>query len=221
MPTTLPSTNSSKESAGYDHLVKRYRVWAPRYDKYWKKYTHATLSKTLESVDWQGVDRVLDVACGTGVLTSMIHKRDARIHVTGIDVSPHMVERATKNYPPDKHAADWAVGFAEKLPLDDQTYDVVTCNNAFHLVQDADRALQEFYRVLRPNGQVVLVDWALDKVTMKAFSGFLKVSDRQRRKILNHNALAGRVEQAGFRLERSEHFNPNWFWGLALILGRK
>src|SRR5687768_8319556 len=144
MPTPTSPTNYAK-------LLKRYSAYAPVYDRRWGRYSAATLGKALENIPADGDAALLDVACGTGLLAGMLRKSHPRLRITGIDISADMLEKAKQRVPPGDGVM-WRVGTAENIPLPDNQFDVVTCTNAFHLVQDPQTALGEFRRVLRPGG---------------------------------------------------------------------
>src|ERR1700732_3873733 len=67
--------------------------------------------------------RVLDVACGTGVVAITAARLGAR--VTGLDLTPELLERAHENSRAANVEIDWHEGDVEKLPFDDTAFDVV------------------------------------------------------------------------------------------------
>ena len=95
--------------------------------------------------------RVLDLACGTGLVAKEIAGRGAA--VTGIDISEPMIVRARVRVPD----ASFEVGSAEALSFADASFDAATCAQAFHWL-DQPRALAELARVVRPGG-IVAVWW--------------------------------------------------------------
>ena len=116
-------------------------------------YERARPSYPAEAVAWL-VDRteigpgstVLDVGAGTGKLTRLLLASGARV----VAVEPIEEMRALVE---DAEAVE---GTAEELPFTDASADVVTVAQAFHWF-DAERALAEIHRVLRPDGYLVLV----------------------------------------------------------------
>ncbi len=97
--------------------------------------------------------RVLDVACGTGVVAREAAGRGAA--VTGLDCNPGMLAVATRLAP----AVDWREGTAEALPFDDATFDAVTCQFGLMFFADRVKALAEMARVTRPGGRLVVATW--------------------------------------------------------------
>ncbi|MEH3033535.1 MAG: methyltransferase domain-containing protein [Aeromicrobium erythreum] len=96
--------------------------------------------------------RVLDVGCGTGILTHRIREELDPEVLVGVDPSAGMLARAQERDP----SIDFREGRAEQLPLDDASVDAVTSTEAFHFF-DQPAALAEFSRVLAPGGTLVVV----------------------------------------------------------------
>lgn len=98
------------------------------------------------------VKRVLDVGCGTGILTRRIASQLPAAHVVGCDFSAGMLRQASSR----RHAAGWVRGNALQLPFADALFDAVVSTEAFHWFPDQAAALAEFYRVLRPGGRMLV-----------------------------------------------------------------
>ena len=102
-------------------------------------------------------ERVLDVACGTGVIA----RRAAELvgptgSVTGIDLSPDMIDVAKATEGPAGAHIEWHVADATSLPLPDARYDVALCQMGLMFMEDRAAALAEMRRVLTPGGRIVL-----------------------------------------------------------------
>ena len=99
---------------------------------------------------------VVDIGCGGGVLVRALTARGAR--VTGVEISESQLATAIRD--DDSGGARYVVGVAERLPLSDQSADVVVFMRAFHHVPPADMlsALREARRVLRPGGVVYIAE---------------------------------------------------------------
>ncbi|HSJ87219.1 MAG TPA: methyltransferase domain-containing protein [Anaerolineales bacterium] len=103
--------------------------------------------------------QVLDLGCGTGTLTVMLKQAHPHAHVTGLDGDPQVLKIAReKSRSMDIH---WKEGFASSLPYPNATFDrVVTSLVIHHLVtDDKRRAFQEIYRVLKPQGELYVLDF--------------------------------------------------------------
>jgi SAM-dependent methyltransferase len=119
--------------------------------------------KLLDAAAIGGGERVLDVACGTGVLTRGARARGARAH--GLDVEAAMLAVAREVEP----GVAWCRGSATALPYPDASFDVVTCQFGLMFVPDRGGALDEMVRVTRPGGRVAIAVWdALESVPAQA-----------------------------------------------------
>lgn len=98
---------------------------------------------------------VLDVGCGTGMLSEQLLSALPSCRLTGVDLSPAMVERARARL---AGRAEVREADAERLPFHDGAFDLVVCNDSFHHYPDPDRAAFQMWRVLRKGGALVLGD---------------------------------------------------------------
>ncbi len=208
-------------NANYRHLLKRYAFYAPRYDRIFRRYSSATLGKALEAIPLDSQSWLLDVACGTGLLAEMLLTRRPNLHFTGVDISPQMLQQAQSRLPylPGKY--EWLAGCAESLPVPSDRFDVLTCTNAFHLVQNPQAALAEFRRVLKPGGVIVIVDWCLDFRVMRLREAALRVADRQKRSLLHLSEMVALVQHSGFQVQQQERFVPRPMWGLMCVTAQR
>lgn len=99
---------------------------------------------------------VLDVACGTGVLAREARRRFAEADVHGLDRNEGMLHTARRTEP----RVEWRLSRAERLPYEDATVDVVTCQFGLMFFDDRSGAVSEMWRVLRPGGRLVVAVWA-------------------------------------------------------------
>jgi SAM-dependent methyltransferase len=101
-------------------------------------------------------DRVLDVACGTGVLArEAVRRSTPGGHVTGVDPNPGMLAVARERAPD----VVWQRGMAESLPCEDAAFDVVVSQFGLMFVRDRAAAIEEMLRVLRPGGVLAVAVW--------------------------------------------------------------
>jgi ubiquinone/menaquinone biosynthesis C-methylase UbiE len=104
--------------------------------------------------------RVLDVACGTGIVArTAVHHTGATGVVVGLDLHAGMLAVARAQDP----TGAWVHGSVSALPFTTSAFDVVVCQQGLQFFPDRLTALREMYRVLRPGGRVALAVWgALD-----------------------------------------------------------
>jgi ubiquinone/menaquinone biosynthesis C-methylase UbiE len=96
--------------------------------------------------------RLLDVGCGTGQLASRLRRELRSTRVVGCDFSRGMLGRAAAREP----GACWAQGDAARLPFADASHEALVSTEAFHWFPDKLAALAEFFRVLAPDGRLLV-----------------------------------------------------------------
>jgi SAM-dependent methyltransferase len=113
--------------------------------------------------DFAGVHegKVLDVGCGSGVLTEELARRVGEANVAAVDPSP-MVEACRARVP----GADVRTGAAEDLPWPDGAFDAALAQLVLHFMDDARAGLAEMGRVVRPGGVVAGCTWNFPKMPL-------------------------------------------------------
>jgi ubiquinone/menaquinone biosynthesis C-methylase UbiE len=139
-------------------FVEAYGGSAPEnYERYFVPAIGRPLAADLMDTAALGPgERVLDVACGTGVVTRLAAERVGRAGtVAGLDINPGMLAVA-RSLPAPGVAIDWHQGSAESMPLPDAAFDVVLCQLGLQFVPDKAAAMREMRRVLAPRGRLVV-----------------------------------------------------------------
>jgi demethylmenaquinone methyltransferase/2-methoxy-6-polyprenyl-1,4-benzoquinol methylase len=137
-----------------------FNAIAPRYDllnsllsggmhKVWERRLVESLPKWPQAT-------CLDLCTGTGALVPRLAKRFGR--VLGVDISEKMLARARQRFPDLQNVA-WQEGDAQALALEAATFDVVTVAYGVRNWPDPERGLREVARVLRPGGQVGILEF--------------------------------------------------------------
>ena len=123
------------------HVPALFQQWAPR---------------VVHAARIEPGHRVLDVACGTGVLAreAVHHVGDAG-RVTGLDPASGMLAVAEKLGP----AVDWQIGTAEALPFESASFDAAISQFGLMFFQDRAKAISEMVRVLAPGGRLAVAVW--------------------------------------------------------------
>jgi ubiquinone/menaquinone biosynthesis C-methylase UbiE len=98
---------------------------------------------------------VLEIAIGTG--RNLRYYPDG-VRVTGIELSPEMLELARREAAATGRQADLRVGNAERLEFPDESFDTVTCTLSLCTIPDDRAAVREVRRVLRPGGRLILME---------------------------------------------------------------
>jgi SAM-dependent methyltransferase len=112
----------------------------------------------LDAAEVRVGQRVLDVACGTGVVTRLLAERVGSTgRVVGFDFNPGMLAAARAAAP--GRAIEWLEGNAMSMPLPDATFDAVVCQQGLQFIPDKLAALREMRRVLVPSGRLAMSLW--------------------------------------------------------------
>jgi ubiquinone/menaquinone biosynthesis C-methylase UbiE len=114
----------------------------------------------LEHVGLRTGERVLDVACGTGIVARLAAPQVGLSGtVVGLDLNTGMLDVARAQPSESGATAEWRQGDATALPFADAAFDVVCCQQGLQFFPDKGRALREMSRVLVPGGRLALSVW--------------------------------------------------------------
>jgi ubiquinone/menaquinone biosynthesis C-methylase UbiE len=152
-----PQNNEATRTPPPD-FFRRYGGSAPEnYERYFVPVIGEPLATDLiDRAALRPGERVLDVACGTGVVARLAAAHvGATGTVAGIDINPGMLAVARSAVPPGM-AIEWYEASAEALPLPDESFDVVLCQMGLQFFPDRLAALREMRRVLAPGGRLVI-----------------------------------------------------------------
>jgi len=132
------------------HPATRGFAAADVYERGRPDYPTAAIARIVERFDLRPDRIVLDLAAGTGKLTRLLAASGA--NVIAVEPVPEMRAELERRVP----GVTILAGTAERIPLDDGAVDAVTVGQAFHWF-DAEVALREIHRVLRPGGGLALI----------------------------------------------------------------
>ena len=198
-------------------------------DKLWRRKTVAQMTAAWE---------VLDVAIGTADLTIEMLRRGKAVHVTGLDLSREIMRIVEEKcerlkVKGERLNVDFVYGNAQEMPFEDERFDAVTCAFGCRNFSDLEAGLREMYRVLKPGGEVVILEfsypenrlirWLYDLYFshILPFVGRVVSRDKTAYTYLNKSVkgfiwgerFAQKMRDAGFR---EEHFIPMTF-GIATV----
>lgn len=132
--------------------INAYRQWSASYDDPGNGLFDLDEPIVYEISDALPIGTALDAACGTGRFTSHLVERGHR--VIGVDNSPDMLQQAHRRFP----TADFVLGDLHRLPLADDSVDVVVNGLALTHVNALPPVMAEFGRVLRHGGHLIISD---------------------------------------------------------------
>lgn len=137
------------------HLKDYFNQMASKWDEIMGPEVVERLREIVKKYGVNKGAKVLDVACGTGILTPiLLDTVGENGEVVGIDFAPEMVKRArAKNWGPN---ARFLVADVMDMPFEDESFDQVFCNGALPHFPDIPVSLSEMKRVLRAGGSLVI-----------------------------------------------------------------
>jgi len=120
---------------------------------------------------------VLEVAPGPGFFAIELAKL-GDFNITGLDISHTFIDIAKDNARSARVAIDFRLGNASAMPFSSETFDFIYCSAAFKNFAEPIRALDEMHRVLRPGGEVLIVDLRKD-VSLEEIDSYVRQSGRR------------------------------------------
>jgi len=201
------SVSQSEIPAVYDSLSKTYDIWG-------KLAETRARDRAIELADIKDGQNILEVAVGTGLGFYEIVQRNPNGTNIGVDISPGMLRKAEKRLG-KLTAANYElkVGNAFSLEAEDERLDLLVNNYMFDLIafDKMDAILEEFKRVLKKGGKLILVNMTegqtfgcgiyslLYRISPKSFGGCRGVK------------ISNKLQQNGFDVKTREYFQQWWF----------
>lgn len=193
----------------------QYNSQAQSYDRRWSRYINKTLAFLLEWAEIPVAANVLDVACGTGELERLLLTKHSDQSISGIDISEKMLTQARKKlkgYP----NVTLKRGTASQLPFPDRHFDIIVSASSFHYFPNPEKALAEVNRVLKPSGQIVILDWCKDFLLCRICDWLLKRFDPAHQQCYTEAEFHTLLENSGLRIQRSQRIRFDVIWGLMI-----
>jgi ubiquinone/menaquinone biosynthesis C-methylase UbiE len=138
-----------------DRVRAMYEREAPKYDRSMGLFERFVLGDARVWACKRARGDVLELAVGTG-LNLPHYPHD--VHLTGVELSPAMLNIAKRRTADLRREADLRVGDAEELEFADASFDTVLCTYGLCTIPDAGQAVREAARVLKPGGRLVLAE---------------------------------------------------------------
>lgn len=172
-------------------------------------------TEAIDILDFKATDKILDLGCGTGVMTIQIAKHlKSPGHIIGIDAAENMIKVANRNLkktsPGD--TCSFMAALAEELPFEGESFDYCFSSMFYHhLPLELKKiSLQESYRILKPGGVLVVID--IDKpgnifAKIFALAGYVLLIQKAIKENVD-GILPELIEQAGF--EKPKLLKRKW-----------
>jgi ubiquinone/menaquinone biosynthesis C-methylase UbiE len=159
----------------------------------------------INNIDLLPGKKVLDVGSGPGFLARIIKdKVGAKGLVHGIDVSEFMINIA-QSKSDEKDGIKFSYGDATDLQFPDESFDTITCTQVLEYLNDVDKALKEFNRIVRKGGKVAILDTDWDSIVWHSSNPermrrVLKIWEAHASDPFLPRTLSPRMERAGFKV---------------------
>jgi SAM-dependent methyltransferase len=173
-------------------VVEHFTRRASYYDRSSRWCTDPVLAeRTFNAVAPRPEHRLLDLACGTGLVSKVFKGKVAE--VVGLDLTPAMFAQAAP------YVDRLVEGNASALPFEDSSFDRAVCRQGTQFMDD-QKAVSELYRVLKPGGRAVLVHLcAYGAEDKEDYFEILRLRNPARRNFYLREDLKRLLEQAGFK----------------------
>jgi ubiquinone/menaquinone biosynthesis C-methylase UbiE len=149
---------------------------ADAYARLVRSRTDPSFTRFVEALHVTSVDDVLDVGCGTGLLSLSLAATAA--HVTGIDLTPEMLEQARALQAELRiDNVRWQQGDVLPLPFADGTFSIVVTKATFHHLTDPAAVLAQMIRVCTSSGRIAVSDLTPDPAKVESFDHIEKLRD--------------------------------------------
>lgn len=188
------------EATRLDRLRRYWDKQSRRYDQQMEFADRRFFGDTRSWICGQATGEVLEVAVGTGLNLPLY---PPTVRLTGIDLSPAMLEQARRRAP----SADLREGDAQRLSFPDASFDTVVATFSLCAIPDDRVAVGEMWRVLRPGGLLLLADHVVStSAPVRLLQGIVELvsvpvgGEHFRRRPIEH------VCALGFTIERHERF---------------
>ncbi len=192
-------------------ILEEYARLAPQYDSRWSSYVRSSVENTVARLPVERGQRILDVGCGTGQLLEMLHDQLPSVHSLGVDLSVPMLSVARSRLP---NALPLVNSWAEHQPFLDASFDCIVTTSVFHYFREPKTALNEFHRLLKPGGSLVITDWCDDYLTCKIYDFFLRAFSPSHVRSYTCSQLDRLLRESFFDPISIDRYRIGAMWGL-------
>jgi ubiquinone/menaquinone biosynthesis C-methylase UbiE len=200
---------------------REYADEAARYDRRWAAYLRGSMDLLRPWLAEEPPGALLDVGCGTAVLLNALRGwKIAPDRYAGADPSAEMLRMAAARITGDGRAAVVCAP-AEALPFGDASFDTVVSVSSFHYWPEPIAGIREMRRVLRPEGRIIVADWARDFATMRLMDAVTRVTRHAMVRTYAEREIRAMLGEAGLRVVRSRRAKIGPLWGLWVAEAKK
>jgi len=200
---------------------------AVSYNRTWRAFSEKTLAATCSVIDLARLSnfaeehfrapRILDVACGTGLLLQQLARLIPHAELFGVDESPDMLAQARlllENYPGIHFVQAALRKDIAELPYEPTSFDLITCTNAFHYMDDPVAVVRGLALLLAPQGQIVIEDYTgrTFPFPWRAFWWFIRRVDPQHIRTYTLAEAQILCQAARLHPREAKEFSINLLW---------
>jgi ubiquinone/menaquinone biosynthesis C-methylase UbiE len=200
-----------------------FRILTPFYDfiQRWIVRDVRYKSRLIEQANIQAGQHVMDLGCGTGTLAIMAKQAQPNAEVIGLDADPDMLKVARLKSAQGKVDVRFDQGMTFDLPYPDNSFDRILSSIMIHHLKtpDKEKTAREVYRVLKPGGQLHVIDFGKPSTWYgKLLGPFLNKFEEANDNI--DGKLPVMFESAGLKVQEMGNF-WTFFGDLTFLAGEK
>lgn len=152
--------------------------------------------------------RVLDIACGTGIVSCEFAKHTKE--VIGLDITEEMLNQAKKlQKEKNLNNISFKNSNVEILPFEDNSFDIVFTRYSFHHFLDTQKVFDEMLRVCKKDGKIVIVDVALEQSVSLAYNQMEKLRDPSHTKALTFQEFSNLFDNPKLKNHKESSYKVN------------
>lgn len=198
---------------------RQYNRMAALYDRVWRRYLSKTLSFLRDWAPIAATSTVLDIGCGTGEFERLLLLKQPTQPIVGIDLAENMLSLARQKCRGYPHVS-FQKASASALPFADRSFDVVVSASAFHYFDDPIAALLEMKRVLKPDGELIILDWCKDDLLCQLYDFVLKQFDPAYRQCYTQAEFHAFLQTADFTIQRATRKRVSLAWDMMVAIAQ-
>ena len=193
---------------------EKFHDQAEKYDTGNKgKHARSLYESVLNKLDELSFNNLLDVGCGTGNLLKLISTK-YDVQIAGVDLTPKMLNIARIKLGDE---AELKVADSEKLPFEDNKFDMAICTDSFHHYPHPEKVLKEIGRVLEQDGMLLIADPATPTPIRQIVNIYFKLSRSGDVRIYSKSDIIRLLNETGFVSIKYEETGTNAFIATAQI----
>ena len=187
------SNDDSSSSLHNESIISQFTKQAIPFTQLPEHSNQYEFELIVELAKPQKGDTVLDVACGPGIVACELAKFVS--HVTGIDITPAMIEQAKQMQKERKlNNITWKIGDIITLPFDNSSFSLVITRYSFHHLLNPPKVLDEMIRVCKPDGRIVIIDVTPESSKANEYNSVEKLRDPSHVKVFTFRELSKLLE---------------------------